>query len=329
MTTAQAAPAAAAPPEQPRVLPKKSLVVQMADRLNVDADKLMRTLKDTAFRQREDDKGNRRIPTDEEMMALLIIAENYKLNPFTKELFAYFDPKSGAIVPVVSVDGWIRITNAQPTLRSLSFRFSDETLVHKEKTCHVWMEVEIVRSDRDKPIIIREYFAEVVRKVSFATPWDSHPNRMHRHKTLIQGARVAFGFGGIYDEDEAQRILDNDAARPESSQSAGVSAINAQVGQLEHNPGEKVPPMAIDGASQRVSEGVEQEKTDDEQQQKTSKIEPPTKESVATQINNARSIDELNLARDLIRSVDGDQHKRALNLQAAERDAELRKGSTT
>ena len=29
---------------------------------------------------------------------------------------------------------------------------------------------------------------------------------MHRHKAMIQAARLAFGFGGIYDEDEAQRI---------------------------------------------------------------------------------------------------------------------------
>ena len=29
---------------------------------------------------------------------------------------------------------------------------------------------------------------------------------MLRHKAMIQAARLAFGFGGIYDEDEAQRI---------------------------------------------------------------------------------------------------------------------------
>jgi hypothetical protein len=29
-----------------------------------------------------------------------------------------------------------------------------------------------------------------------------------RHKTLIQGSRIAFGFAGIYDEDEARRIID-------------------------------------------------------------------------------------------------------------------------
>jgi hypothetical protein len=39
-------------------------------------------------------------------------------------------------------------------------------------------------------------------------PWKSHPRRMLRHKALIQCARIAFGFAGIYDEDEAERIVE-------------------------------------------------------------------------------------------------------------------------
>jgi hypothetical protein len=38
-------------------------------------------------------------------------------------------------------------------------------------------------------------------------PWQSHPQRMLRHKAFIQGARMAFGFSGIYDEDEARQII--------------------------------------------------------------------------------------------------------------------------
>ena len=40
-------------------------------------------------------------------------------------------------------------------------------------------------------------------------PWESHPYRMLRHKAMIQCARIAFGFGGIFDADEAERILEN------------------------------------------------------------------------------------------------------------------------
>jgi hypothetical protein len=42
-------------------------------------------------------------------------------------------------------------------------------------------------------------------------PWKSHPRRMLRHKAMIQCARIAFGFVGIYDEDEAQRIIEGEA----------------------------------------------------------------------------------------------------------------------
>ena len=39
-------------------------------------------------------------------------------------------------------------------------------------------------------------------------PWKTHPKRMLRHKAMIQCARLAFGFTGIYDQDEADRIAE-------------------------------------------------------------------------------------------------------------------------
>ncbi|STU11463.1 Uncharacterised protein [Klebsiella pneumoniae] len=35
---------------------------------------------------------------------------------------------------------------------------------------------------------------------------------MLRHKTLIQCARLAFGFAGIFDQDEAERVIEGSAA---------------------------------------------------------------------------------------------------------------------
>ena len=46
-------------------------------------------------------------------------------------------------------------------------------------------------------------------------PWQSHPKRMLRHKALIQCARLAFGYGGIYDQDEAERIVEVDTSTGE------------------------------------------------------------------------------------------------------------------
>jgi hypothetical protein len=38
-------------------------------------------------------------------------------------------------------------------------------------------------------------------------PWNTHPKRMLRHKAMIQAARIAFSFAGIYDPDEGERVL--------------------------------------------------------------------------------------------------------------------------
>lgn len=186
-------------------VPKKTnLIAKFANKFSVDEGKVMDILKSTAFKQRD---GNP--PSDEQMMALLIVADQYGLNPFVKEIYAYPD-KSNGIVPVVGVDGWSRIMNDHEQMDGIEFRYSEETVTHKGKNCHVWIECIITRKDRSKPIVVREYFDEVVRSVNFTTPWDTHPKRMHRHKAEIQAVRIAFGFAGIYDEDEAERIIEKD-----------------------------------------------------------------------------------------------------------------------
>jgi len=185
---------------------KQTLLRKFSERFNVDEGEVKKILMNTAFKVKDGSV------TDEQMSALMIISNEYNLNPFTREIYAY--PDKGGIVPVVGVDGWARIINEHPQMDGVEFVYSDETVTHKGKTCHVWIECIITRKDRAKPTIVREYFDEVVRSVNYVTPWDSHPKRMHRHKTLIQCGRIAFGFSGIYDEDEAQRIVEIDVTPP-------------------------------------------------------------------------------------------------------------------
>lgn len=212
------------------ISPKKnSLSGKFAAKFNVDETEVMNILKSTAFKQRD---GNP--PSDNQMMALMIVADQYGLNPFVKEIYAYPD-KSNGIVPVVGVDGWNRIMNDHPQMDGIEFKYSDETVQHKNKTCHVWIEAIITRKDRSKPIVVREYFDEVVRNASFPTPWDSHPKRMHRHKAEIQCARIAFGFAGIYDEDEAERIIEKDVTPDNEDKKY------AEIGQ----PGKTNPPPNV------------------------------------------------------------------------------------
>lgn len=194
--------------ERPATPQKQSLVAKFAERYSIEPNKLMATLKATAFRQRNDTPIS-----DEQMAALLIVADQYKLNPFTKEIYAYND--KGAIVPVVSVDGWARIINEHPALNGIEFRYCDELVTMSgARPCPEWCEVIIHRKDREKPTIIREYLDETYQEPRgekrVPGPWQSHTKRMLRHKALIQGSRIAFGFAGIYDEDEAARIVERD-----------------------------------------------------------------------------------------------------------------------
>ena len=148
-----------------------------------DGSGLLDTLKKTAF------KG---AVSDEQMTALLIVANQYKLNPWTSEIYAF--PSNGGIVPVVGVDGWARIINGNSQFDGMEFEQDAESC-----TCKIY------RKDRSHPVSVTEFMEECKRDTK---PWKSHPRRMLRHKAMIQAARLAFGFAGIYDEDEAERIKD-------------------------------------------------------------------------------------------------------------------------
>ena len=143
-------------------------------------------LKSTAF------KGGTAV-SDAQMTALMIVADQYSLNPWTREIYAF--PDKGGIVPVVGVDGWSRIINEHPQFDGLEFNQDDESC-----TCVMY------RKDRGHAIKVTEWLSECKRATQ---PWQSHPKRMLRHKALIQCARLAFGFVGIYDQDEAERIIEN------------------------------------------------------------------------------------------------------------------------
>ena len=160
-------------------------IAKLAERFALgNASEATEILKATAF------KGP---ATDAQMTALCVVAQQYGLNPFTRELYAFPDRNNG-IVPVVGVDGWSRIINDNAQFDGMDFKQDDESC-----TCTIY------RKDRSHPIVVTEYMTECKRDVA---PWKSHPRRMLRHKAMIQCARLAFGFAGIYDQDEAERIAE-------------------------------------------------------------------------------------------------------------------------
>lgn len=194
------------------------LVKAFSERYKMEASPMLLTLSKTAFKQKDN-----AVVTTEQMTMLLVVADQYKLNPFTKEIYAY--PDKGSIVPIVSIDGWVRIINEHPQMDGLEFAYSEKMVEHNKKTAFEWVECSIYRKDRSKPVVVREYFDEVVNAKYPASPWNSHPKRMHRHKVLIQASRIAFGFAGIFDQDEGERIIDVNDEPTNYDQSAPAAAM--------------------------------------------------------------------------------------------------------
>jgi len=165
-----------------------TLTNKLAAKLDIgDGRELVDTLKATAF------KGQ---VSDAQMTALLVVATQYGLNPWTKEIYAFPDKNNG-IVPVVGVDGWSRIINGHPQFDGIEFVEDGESC-----TCIIH------RKDRSHPTKVTEYMGECKR--ANVGPWQSHPRRMLRHKATIQCARLAFGYVGIFEPDEAERIVEID-----------------------------------------------------------------------------------------------------------------------
>lgn len=179
---------------------------------------LMQTLRQTAFRGQV---------TDAQLTALLVVANQYGLNPWTKEIYAFPDRQNG-IVPVVGVDGWARIINEHPQFDGMSFEQDGESCA-----------CTIFRKDRAHPVTVTEYLSECRRSTP---PWQSHPRRMLRHKAMIQCARLAFGFAGIVDPDTAEAIVERDMGQAEVVKTASRTAsvkerLAARLGKTASDPG--------------------------------------------------------------------------------------------
>lgn len=167
----------------------------MAQRLSVDAAKLLETLRSTVFQK----------ATNEELMALTVVANTYDLNPFLKEIYA-FPAKGGGIVPIVSVDGWNKMLVRHPEFDGIEFEFADNGQ-GDPYSCTATVHLK----NRSHPVRVTEYLDECKRNTD---PWNNMPRRMLRNRTLCQAARMAFGFSGITNEDEAAAIVVESSTSP-------------------------------------------------------------------------------------------------------------------
>ena len=164
----------------------RSVTMDMADRFGMEPAAFEATLRATV------------VPANcsrEQFAAFLLVAKVHGLNPITKEIFAF--PANGGIQPIVSIDGWMKLMNQHPAMNGLTFED------HFEEGKLIAVTARVHRKDRDHPTEVTEYMAECCRE----TPtWKKWPARMLRHKATIQAARYAFGFAGIMEPDEFERM---------------------------------------------------------------------------------------------------------------------------
>ncbi len=193
---------------------KPSALNLMAQRLSVEPAKLLATLKSTVFQK----------ASDEELLALVVVSNEYGLSPFLKEIYA-FPAKGGGIVPIVSVDGWNKMLTRHPEFDGIKFAF-EETEARELYSCTA----TVFLKNRTHPVEITEYLSECKRNTE---PWNNMPRRMLRNRTLCQAARVAFGFSGVYNDDEASAITVESTVIPNEPPPKLIAAPDAKTPQTE------------------------------------------------------------------------------------------------
>lgn len=173
---------------------KTSPIYGLASKFNIEPAKLLEVLRGTVIKPSKNGKP----ATNEEVAAFCIVAQQYGLNPFTREIHAFASGDKG-VVPIVGIDGWTHIVNREGQFDGCEFEdVEGEGGLPDRITCKMYVK------DRQHPVCATERFAECKRNT---IPWTTMPWRMLRHKAYMQAARYAFGLAGIYDEDEARDII--------------------------------------------------------------------------------------------------------------------------
>ena len=166
----------------------------MADRLMVSSDECYSVLYKTIM-----PNGGKSV-TQEQFTAFLMVANEFKLNPVTKEIYA-FPAKGGGIQAVISIDGWLKIANHHSKFDGFEYGYEHDGGKLISVTCHVF------RKDRRHSIAATEFMEECRRPTD---PWKTHPKRMLKHRATCQAIRYAFGVSGIMEQDEYLAFMEKE-----------------------------------------------------------------------------------------------------------------------
>jgi phage recombination protein Bet len=212
-----------------------SVIASMAEQFGMDRRAFEATLRGTIMPANT---------TNEQCAAFLLVAKQHRLNPFTKEIFAF--PSRGGIQPVVSVDGWMKLINSHPQFDGMEFADAIDANGHLVSvTCKMF------RKDRSHPVSVTEYMSECYRSTD---TWKQWPARMLRHKATIQAARYAFGFAGIMEPDEYERMQSVERHAPEHVNDAPPADMIGDARKQRHDDAVEQYGESVELIKQKIAE---------------------------------------------------------------------------
>lgn len=90
------------------------------------------------------------------LLRLLQMAKRFNLDPLNREIYPYFN-QDGSVTPTLTVDGWLRLVNANPDFDGCRITESEEEILipGTSKPCAKWCQVELFRKSLRYPIVIR------------------------------------------------------------------------------------------------------------------------------------------------------------------------------
>ena len=115
----------------------------------------------------------------------LQLITQHRLDPKADEI-DLVQYETGQWQALITVNGWAKLINAQPAFCGIEFAESKE----HDGAIPRWMSCTIYRTDRVKPITVKEYLVELKTEHPC---WQIMPRRMLRHRAMQQCARLAFG----------------------------------------------------------------------------------------------------------------------------------------
>lgn len=220
--------------------PGRSIVAKLAEMYGMEAAALEATLCETIF-----PSGGK--ATRAQVAALCIVAEQYDLNPFIKQVYA-FPAKGGGIQPIISVDGWYKILNEHPQNDGFTCvvnRDEDGKIV--SATATFW------RKDRSQPFVWTEELDECYRDTQ---PWKGTTSRMLKHRALCQGTRICYAIPA-YEPDEGERMVDFEikaSETPATKRSLDDLAVSLPAKAAEVAPKASAQPAPAQSATQAMAD---------------------------------------------------------------------------